>query len=351
MSLSNSLPNSHEALLRNRDLLTGRVALIGPASPSILAELPAGGIAVSEHAGQVKALESQADWQICYGYDVSALQPASCDVVSIFLPKVRAELDLRLALARWLGRDGATIILVGEKKEGIAGAIKQLRAVAPDAGKIDSARHCQVWTATNSAPLERFEIADWFEWHTVSNSGVSLQIAGLPGIFSKGELDDGTARLLDSLAEAPLKASKVLDFACGAGVVGAWLQGWQAANDKPVTPVDAVDVQYQAVTCARATYDRAGAKGDIIASDGLSELEGRWSAVVTNPPFHAGVKTDTSMTENFLRDVARHLTSGGELRLVANTFLPYETMIKRFVGPVERLYEDRKFTVYRAVRR
>lgn len=351
MSPSHSLPNSHEALLRNRDLLTGRMALIGPASPSILAELPEGGIAVSEHAGQLKALESQRNWQTCYGYDVSALQPAVCDVVAIFLPKARAELDLRLAMARWLGREGATIILVGEKKEGIAGAIKQLRAVAPDAGKIDSARHCQVWTATNSDPLKHFDITEWFEWHTVSNSGISLQVAGLPGIFSKGELDDGTARLLESLAETPLKAANVLDFACGAGVVGAWLQSWQAESGKPVTPVDGVDVQFQAVTCARATYDRAEAKGDIFASDGLSELDGRWSAVVTNPPFHAGVKTDTSMTENFLRDVARHLTSGGELRLVANTFLPYETMIKRFVGPVERIYVDRKFTVYKAVRR
>jgi len=112
-----------------------------------------------------------------------------------------------------------------------------------------------------------------------------------------------------------------------------------------------VDVQSQALLCARATYERAGASGEILASDGLAEVDGVWSAIVTNPPFHAGVKTDTSMTENFLRDVARHLKSRGELRLVANTFLPYESMIKRFVGPVERLYEDRKFTVYRAIRR
>lgn len=69
------------------------------------------------------------------------------------------------------------------------------------------------------------------------------------------------------------------------------------------------------------------------------------------PPFHSGVKTDTSMTEQFLREVAQHLEPGGELRLVANSFLPYESEIQRQIGAVEKLAQDRRFTVYRAFRR
>lgn len=56
------------------------------------------------------------------------------------------------------------------------------------------------------------------------------------------------------------------------------------------------------------------------------------------------------MTEHFLAQVSEHLQPGGELRLVANSFLPYETLMARHVGPVERLAGDRRFTVYRAVR-
>lgn len=346
-----AMPNSHEALLRNRDRLTGRVALLGASSAALLAALPGGGLVMTEHAGHAVELSGHGSWEVCFGYDHPGLAAAGFDTVVVFLPKARAELDLRLALARWLAKSGANLLLVGEKKEGIAGAVKQLKAIAPGAGKIDSARHCQVWCANDAEPLASFDPADWRQWHTVTRDGSAIEVCGLPGIFSHGELDVGTSVLLDSLASAPIKAERVLDFACGAGVIGAWLQTWQKDQGQAPATVDAVDVQSQAVMCARATYERAGARGEILASDGLAEVDGVWSAIVTNPPFHAGVKTDTSMTENFLRDVSRHLKSRGELRLVANTFLPYESLIKRFVGPVERLYEDRKFTVYRAIRR
>ncbi len=349
------MPNSHEALLRNRARLSGRVALLGVSSPALLAELPSGGLAMTEHAGCASQLEGQgngeAAWQVAFGYDHPALTAGGFDTLVVFLPKARAELDLRLSLARWLAAPGASLILLGEKKEGIAGAVKQLKAMAPEAGKIDSARHCQVWLADGITPLAEFQLADWMQWHAVTLADTSIEVSGLPGIFSQGELDGGTAVLLQSLADLPMKADRILDFACGAGVIGAWHQAWQKAQGRAVSPVDGVDVQSQAVICARATYDRNGAEGTIIASDGLAEVDGRWPAIVTNPPFHTGVKTDTSMTENFLRDVSRHLQSRGELRLVANSFLPYESLIQRFIGPVERLVEDRRFTVYRAIRR
>ncbi|MEC7377475.1 MAG: class I SAM-dependent methyltransferase [Pseudomonadota bacterium] len=269
----------------------------------------------------------------------------------VFLPKARAELDMRLALALSLAADGGLLLVVGEKKEGVAGAVKQLRAVAPQAAKVDSARHCQVWCADGIQGGAQFVLADWLSWTAVECQGVTLNVAGLPGVFSHGELDEGTRMLLETLADAPLQAAEVLDFACGAGVIGTWLSQWRKKHGKPAASVDAVDVQSQAVVCARATYRENGVAGRILASDGLSEVAGHWPAIVSNPPFHSGVKTDLSMTEGFLRDAARHLSPGGELRLVANSFLPYEALIRRFVGPVERLREDRRFTVYRAFRK
>lgn len=166
-----------------------------------------------------------------------------------------------------------------------------------------------------------------------------------------GRLDDGTRMLLQTLAESPLGVDRVLDFACGAGVIGAWLHGFHQLAGMGAIRVDGTDVQAQAVFCARESYRRAGANGEIIAADGLTAAEGSWQAVVTNPPFHTGVKTDTSMTEQFLAQVSEHLAPGGELRLVANSFLPYEALIQRHIGPVERLAQDRRFTVYRAFRK
>lgn len=345
------LLNSHQALLKNQHLLSGRLALLGVASAHLLTELPAGGFAMSEHAGVYHELERHKAWQACFGYEDLALAESRYDSVVVFLPKARAELEMRLALARSLAAENARLILVGEKKEGIAGAIKQLKAVAPQACKVDSACHCQVWCADTIEPVPGFRVQDWLSWSSIECAGISVEVAGLPGIFSQDGLDNGTRMLLETLAENPVRADRLLDFACGAGVIGAWVQAWQAAREAPVASIDGVDVQSQAVICARETYQRNSAAGTVFASDGLAGIDGQWHGIISNPPFHTGVKTDTSMTEQFLQDVKRHLQPGGELRLVANSFLPYEPLIKRYIGRVERLREDGRFTVYRAFRR
>lgn len=345
-----NLPNSHQALLRNQRLLTGRLALLGVGSSHLLTELSGNGLAMSEHVGVFNALERHDSWQACFGYEDTTPTRGQYDTVVVFLPKARAELDMRLALAHSLAADNARLLLMGEKKEGIAGAVKQLKAVFPQAAKVDSARHCQVWCAEAVEPGPAFRTQDWLSWNRVECNGVAVTVAGLPGIFSQGDLDKGTRVLLETLAEHPVRNDRLLDFACGAGIVGAWVQALHIAESIPVPVVDGVDVQSQAVICARQTYEYNNATGSIFASDGLASVEGHWPAIISNPPFHAGVKTDTSMTEQFLREVRQHLQPGGELRLVANSFLPYEPLIKQFIGRVERLRDDGRFTVYRAFR-
>jgi 16S rRNA (guanine1207-N2)-methyltransferase len=342
------LPNSHQALLKNLDRLSGRTAFLGLTSPALLDQVDVDGLVMTDHAGIYDLLSARESCTPAFGYDDPALVHASADTIVVFLPKSRTELSLRLALAQWLVAQGGRVILVGEKKEGIAGAVRQLQQQLPQSEKIDSVRHCQVWQAASVTTSEAFRLADWLQWHRVDRQGVTLEVAGLPGIFSEGELDAGTAMLLDTLAETPLMQGRVLDFACGSGVIGAWWQRFQADNADTLSPVDGVDVQFQAVTCARATYRRASVEGRILASDGLAVVEGQYQSVVTNPPFHTGVRTDSSITEQLLQRVSRHLVKGGELRLVANRFLPYEALIRRYIGQPSVLAENNRFVVWSA---
>lgn len=332
--------NTHDVLLRNRAALTGRLALLGLADASLLGDFPAGGTAVSEHYGVYRDVQQTPGWQACFGY-LDACE-ASADTAVVFVPKARAELAMRLARASRLLVPDGQLVLVGEKREGIASAVKQLKSLAPDAVKIDSARHCQVWRSGRPR-LEDRPPSAWLEWHTVTVAGHTCAVAGLPGIFSAGRLDDGTRMLLETLHDKPV-SGPVLDFACGAGVMGAWLSTCHGAG----LEVDGVDVQAQAVFCARQTYERAGVTGHIQASDGLAEVSRRYQTVITNPPFHTGVSTDLSMTNRFLQQVADHLLPGGELRLVANRFLPYADLIRQAIGPAGILAQDRRFTVYQA---
>ncbi|MGM0570107.1 methyltransferase [Marinobacter sp.] len=338
--------NALAALERNANLLRGRTGLLGlslPVLPAVPSAAPP--LVITEHAGVASALEHQGGCRVQFGYQLPEADRRSLDTLVIFVPKAREALTMQLALASHLLVEQGLVILVGEKREGIAGAARQLQALAPAAEKVDSARHCQVWTARLPVAEESFDVRQWVRWHDVACAGTQVAVAGMPGIFSDGRLDEGTARLLETLAEIPVRGP-VLDFACGAGVIGAWLQSRFA----DCGPVDGVDVQAQAVFCARQTYDRNRAGGRIVASDGLPEELGLYQTIVTNPPFHSGVRTDTSMTETFLRQVRRHLQPGGELRLVANRFLPYRELIRAHIGPCEVLSEDRRFTVYQAFR-
>lgn len=338
--------NAIAALARNTELLTGRIGLLGLPAP----ELPpcpessgAAPLVITEHAGIAATLEAAGGCRVHFGHDLAEQDRGSLDTLVLFVHKTRQAMDMQLALAGALLADGGRLVLVGEKREGIAGAARQLQAMAPDAGKVDSARHCQVWTARPPQTGTPFDLDAWLQWHEVEAAGVHIRVAGMPGIFSDGRLDEGTARLLDSLAEQPPRGP-VLDFACGAGVIGAWLQ----ARYPDLGPVDGVDVQSQAVVCARQTYQHNGAAGQIVASDGLPAELGRYRTIVTNPPFHSGVRTDTSMTERFLREARRHLAPGGELRLVANRFLPYQPLLEQCIGECRVLSEDRRFAVYQA---
>lgn len=333
---------THDALLRNTDALPDRVALIGVTDPALLDELETG-LAITEHRGLFDRLSSACgeDWRVVFGYDDPALVPGHAEGVVVFMPKSRRELAMRLALARGLA-PGGQCWLVGAKKEGVGGGAQLLKDQFPNAGKIDSARHCQVWQADIPSDAELFRLSDWLEWHDI---GQSSPLAHLPGVFSDGRLDEGTALLLDTLTSEPPVEGPVLDFACGAGVITAAL-GQRGGRDR----LHGVDVQAQAVHCARQTLSRAGLDGDIWASDGLAEVRERYRLIVSNPPFHQGVETTTATTESFLADCRNHLEPGGELRLVANRFLPYEALIRQHLGRCETLASNSRFVVYRAFR-
>lgn len=356
-----AIPNSHAALLKNQTHLDGRLALIGLTDATVLSQLPHGGLVFTDHYGCYREINQRgeqlagSEWTSVFGYlepsseALEAPTHGSLDTVVVFMPKAKAELTLRLALATSQLQAGGKVLVVGEKKEGIASAVKVLEKFTPKPLKVDSARHCQVWVGYPAETGKALVLADWLSWHTVTAAGLEVEVAGLPGIFSGGRLDDGTARLLATLDSNPVRGP-VLDFACGAGVIGAWLETRARRKEEEPLVVDGIDVQAQAVTCARQSYQRAQAKGTIMAGDGLTELKGYYRTIVTNPPFHAGVRTDTSMTSLFLQQAKRHLLPGGELRLVANTFLPYENAIAAHIGPVKILFQDKRFTVYSARR-
>ncbi|WP_217476450.1 class I SAM-dependent methyltransferase [Stutzerimonas stutzeri] len=326
-----------EVLLRQAELFGGDVLLAGLPADDLLGQLPAAR-GWSWHAGEHQRLQSRFAGRCAFGVEPPA---AAFDSAVLFLPKSRELTDYLLnALAARL--PGRPLYLVGEKRAGVERAARQLAGVG-EPRKLDSARHCQLWqvSVTNAPPAPALHaLAQHFELPLADGP---LQVVSLPGVFSHGRLDRGTALLLDQLDGLP--DGRLLDFGCGAGIIGASLKRRYRASEVVLLDVDAF-----AVESSRMTLAANGLDAQVIAGDGIDAAPDDCAAIISNPPFHQGVHTHYEASETLLQRAASHLRPGGELRLVANAFLRYPPLIEAHLGTCETLVHAEGFRIYRAQR-
>ena len=150
--------------------------------------------------------------------------------------------------------------------------------------------------------------------------------------------------LLNVLQDMELRGD-VLDFACGAGVIGACI-----AASHPRTSVTLLDSSALALKSCEETLAANALRAGILASDGLAEVRGGFDYIVSNPPIHAGVKTDNQMSIRLLETVHEHVRPGGALILVANVHLPYENWLRKSFRHCTQQASDSHYKVLLASR-
>ncbi len=266
------------------------------------------------------------------------------DVAIVFLPKSRALIQMSLRMVAAALRPGAQVWLVGENNAGIRSGSTLLEQQMGAVRTVDAARHCVLFQATAPDEFVTFQLEDWSTSYLLQIRQQTLTIASLPGVFSNGQLDEGTQLLLETLDAPP--TGRILDFGCGAGVIGATIkQAW------PANSVEMVDANALALETARRTMLANHLPIDVIKpSNVFSDVQGAYTQIVSNPPFHTGVKTDYRVVTAFLQAAAQHLEPRGILRIVANRFLKYQPLIETHVGPCRVVAENRSYHVYEGIR-
>lgn len=337
-----------EVILRQLDFFKGAVLLAGlPADQLIHTLKPQVKhlCAWSWHFGEYSALAP-------LGSDChfSAEPPAqSFDQAIIFLPKSRELTDYLLQrIASRLKAQGQ-LFLVGEKRAGIERAAKQLQPYGKVL-KLDSARHCQLWQCILSGPVSDKPLADWAKTFVLERFN-QLKVVSLPGVFSHGHLDSGTALLLQNLDNLP--QGDLLDFGCGSGVVGCFLKKKYQNQTVHFLDVDAFALAATRLSlAANQLAENEGVR--LIAGRGIADAPQNLGAIISNPPFHHGVHTSYQASEDLLKQAAQHLNpvahAGSELRIVANSFLKYPPLLKNCFGHCHTLAQGQGFHVYQAKR-
>ena len=160
--------------------------------------------------------------------------------------------------------------------------------------------------------------------------GQKLVFACDRGVFSKGEIDEGTRILLEALP--PLKG-RVLDLGCGWGPLGITL-----GKLYPEISVLMSDVNQRAVDLAKTNIKKNGLQNaEAVVSDGFDMLEGAFDYIITNPPIRAGKQT----IYRLFVDAIKHLNPGGSLFIVIRRQQGAESALKH-LGECAWVIEKKK---------
>lgn len=141
---------------------------------------------------------------------------------------------------------------------------------------------------------------------------LSVELLGLPlhfltdaGVFSKNAIDYGSRVLLDNFQ--PEGAKTLLDVGCGYGTLALTLA------KKYGLKATLVDVNSRALDLAKKNAEKNNIEvNDIFLSNIYDQVEGKFDAIISNPPIRAGKE----VVHTILSDAYEHLNDGGHLTIV-----------------------------------
>jgi 16S rRNA (guanine1207-N2)-methyltransferase len=347
------MERTSQLILRNRERISQEtVCLIEPVRDGCSFELL--------QAGKTVLLQTQdfATWRyhrasgVNIRYGVSHLldqergEPEQALTAILYLPREKKRLEMMLHRASVSLPANSEVWLVGENRAGIKSARILLDRYFSRVAKRDTARHCVLYSACQPRNPEPFRLEDYYQTWSLNSPACpmdkQLTIASLPGVFSHGRLDAGTAFLLEHLPDLSRDGS-LLDFGCGAGLIGLCLKA-----QHPALEITLLDSSALAIESARASASLNGLEVCLLPSDGFSEVRGTFDWIVSNPPFHQGVNTSFEAFRGFCSHAGRHLNPNGNIMLVANRHLPYVQWLKMQFRTVEVVAENQSFKIIRA---
>lgn len=296
--------------------------------PAVRAALPAGSVVWNRFAGSgVQATPWPQDG--AYGAGVVRL-PGGWDAFRMTLHAVCARLPA-----------GAPLWIYGGGEEGITSLDGRLDGLAEAPETVALKKRTRVLRLTRTATPARGAQADWIRCEPIAAPGVAdpLPLRFYPGCFAAGRLDDGTRLLLENTP--PLgDAARVLDFACGTGVVAAALRAKKPGLRLTLLDADATALAAAAENAPDAVYT---------LSDGLAGLEptARFDLIVSNPPIHIGRQEDFSVLANLLEQGPKLLRPKGALVFVVQRTAGIGRLTAGLKRPPVKTAETPAFQVWR----
>ncbi len=244
-----------------------------------------------------------------------------------------------------LAQDGTLIVAMPND----SGAARFEKELATTAGGVESIQKnkCRAFLARRHDGWNAEKLADWRALAAPS-SIPGTPLSTIPGIFSAGRIDPGSGLLAAHLP--PSLHGRVADLGAGWGFLSHAI----LTKCPGVSTLDLYEADVRALGLARENLAEQSRRCEIgfhwhDVAAGIPE-PGTYHAVVMNPPFHEGKRTDVSLGEAFLATAAAALRPGGTLVMVANRQLPYEAVIARLGMRPDVRHQDAVYKILTARR-
>jgi 16S rRNA (guanine1207-N2)-methyltransferase len=248
------------------------------------------------------------------------------------LAKAKDEQEMALHAVLSVLAPDARLLLYGGNDEGIRSAAHMLAGLCGAVDTVASRGHGRILAARRPADPKalRGELAQWRRLSRVLIAGAWRDWVSYPGLFAAGRIDEGTQLLLANLPQLPAGA-RVADFGCGSGVIAA------ALASQPDLRLDLIDHDSLALLAAQT----------ILASS-LKGARGRWHAILSNPPLHAGTAESHVALSALIAEAPAHLQRQGTLQIVLQRRLSVETLLSTHLNEVRILADNGRYRVWSA---
>ncbi len=240
--------------------------------------------------------------------------------------------------------DEGELILFGAKNEGIktyaskAAAYFNTQAIVTKRGN-DYLATIRKNSASQSGAEQRvLPLKRPYESLTPIIDCTAGQLFSKPGLFGWNKIDRGSAllsqHLKDFFAAFTTPPQSLLDLGCGYGYLSVMAAQRQTKNTLRIV---ATDNCAAATTACQKNFAAFNIDGEVIADDCASSVSSTFDALLCNPPFHQGFKTDTRLTEKFVETAAQRVKDTGRALFVVNQFVPLERIAQTVFARSEKI--------------
>lgn len=283
-------------------------------------------------------------------FDCSAIADNSQDTVFYRISKEKPVTHYIINQSFRILKPGGTLIMCGQKSEGIKTFIEKAGPVfnSAQAAKKDGINYHACLQKNNddkNAPL--LDDSDYSRLRMVTDlnrsSANPVIVYSKPGLFGWNKIDQGSALLIAQFqrmlpAIKPAQA-RLLDLGCGYGYLSLMTANLPF-KERVLTDNNAAALIAAKHNCAVNSLD-----AKIVATDAGTELETVFDLILCNPPFHQGFSADGDLTDKFLAGTKRLLAKNGMAVFVVNQFIPLERKAQGLFGKIEVVTQERGFKI------